>query len=256
LFRGGPLVDMLAWGLPSINAMRSRYGVAPVSSFAEVHDACALSLVATPREFEPAMPVAANTRFIGPVLDAPPLAQEADHPDLTDGPDPLVVVSLSTSYQAQIAVLQRIVEALGGMPARVVVTTGHAVDPEAIAAPANTQVVRFVPHERLLPAAALVVTHAGLGTLMTALGHGVPVVCLPMGRDQFFNASRVEDLGAGRVLDADASAAAVADTVRAALADAAIRAAAKQIAAVIAGYGGAADAVDELEKLFTDPQRR
>ena len=59
---------------------------------------------------------------------------------------------------------------------------------------------RFVPHGEVLPHASLVVTHAGMGTVMSALSHGVPLLCLPLGRDQFFNAAMVERLGAGRAL--------------------------------------------------------
>jgi len=36
----------------------------------------------------------------------------------------------------------------------------------------------------VFPLADLVITHAGHGTLMRALSHGLPLVCLPMGRDQ------------------------------------------------------------------------
>jgi len=250
-FRGGPLVDMLAWGIPTINATRQRYGLTAAASFADVHDQCALALISTPREFEPDLPLPPNARFIGPVLDAPPLTRDLDAIDVPDGPEPLVVVSLSTSYQAQTELLQRVTTALGQLHARIVVTTGNAIDPASLDTPANTRSVRFVPHQRLLSAAALVVTHAGLGTVMTALGHGVPLVCLPMGRDQFFNAARVEQLGAGRVLDSDADATAITNAVRAALADDQIRYGAKRVASLIANYGGAADAAAEIERLLS-----
>jgi UDP:flavonoid glycosyltransferase YjiC (YdhE family) len=64
-----------------------------------------------------------------------------------------------------------------------------------------------------LPQAALVVCHAGLGTVMAALSHGVPLVCLPMGRDQGNNAQRVASLGAGRTLAGDASRGEIRDAV-------------------------------------------
>ena len=85
--------------------------------------------------------------------------------------------------------------------------------------------------------------------VMAALAHGVPLLCMPLGRDQFFNASRVEAIGAGRAIRADAAAEAIAAAVRALLADEAARAAAVRFATVIAGYGGAAAAVEQLEAL-------
>ena len=53
--------------------------------------------------------------------------------------------------------------------------------------------------------AALVVTHCGHGTVMRALSHGRPMLCLPMGRDQNDNAARVVARGAGLRLGADAA---------------------------------------------------
>ena len=141
------------------------------------------------------------------------------------------------------------IDALASVPARAVVTTGPAIDPDSLQPAANVEVVRFVPHARLLPRASLVVTHAGLGTVMAALAHGVPLLCMPLGRDQFFNASWVEAIGAGRAIRADAAAEAIAAAVRALLADEAARAAAVRFATVIAGYGGAAAAVEQLEAL-------
>ena len=90
---------------------------------------------------------------------------------------------------------------------------------------------------------------AGFGTTMAALGRGVPLLCTPMGRDQFFNAGRVQDLGAGRMLmpgvDSDAIAEAAMDVLR----DGRFTDGAKRMATAISGYGGAAQAVDALEAL-------
>ena len=216
LFRGGPLVEMLSPALPAVGAIRAELGLPPVDAISDVHDRCTLNLVAAPREFEPDMPFPSNVTFVGPVLDGPSLLPQAgDEPlDVDDGRDPLILVSFSTSDQAQLPVLQRCVDALAELPARVVVTTGPAIDPSALAAAANTDVTRFVPHGNVLPHASLVVTHAGLGTVMSALSHGVPLVCLPLGRDQFFNAAMVERVGAGRSLPGDADVNTIADTVR------------------------------------------
>ena len=45
------------------------------------------------------------------------------------------------------------------------------------------------------------VTHAGLGSVAGAMTFGVPLVCMPVERDQPLNAQRVTDLGAGVALD-------------------------------------------------------
>ena len=233
-----------------LNRGRAALGLRPVQHLAEVHDACGLCLVATPREFDVDMPVSPNVRFVGPMLDGPSLLAHSDHLDVGDGPDPLVLVSFSTSYQAQIPMVQRVVDVLASLPVRVVVTTGPSLPEGAIRPRADTTVARFVPHDRLLPQASLVVTHGGLGTVMAALRHGVPLLCLPMGRDQFFNAMRVAALGAGAMIGPDAGPDAIAVATTDLLSDdSTARDGAKHHARLIAAYPGADGAADELERL-------
>ncbi len=251
LFRGGPMVEMFSPGLERMRVHRSELGLPPVEKLGDVHDACDVALVAVPLEFEPDAGDAPNVLRIGPVLDAPPLMKNADDVDVSDGSTPLVLVSLSTSEQGQAALLQRIVDAVADLPVRAIVTTGPSIDPTTVKAGANTRVVSYVPHAELLPSTSLVITHAGLGTVMAALGNGVPLLCVPMGRDQFFNAEQVQALGTGRMLVPDADVDTIAAAAREILDDASCRAAAKQMAVTISGYGGASEAVAALERLST-----
>ena len=101
-----------------------------------------------PKEFEPEMPLPPppNATYIGPVLYGPDLSTSVDQLDVADEPEPLVVVSLSTSYQAQAPLLKRLIDACADLPVRIIATTGPAVDPDCIETPANARVVRFVPH--------------------------------------------------------------------------------------------------------------
>jgi MGT family glycosyltransferase len=249
VFRGGPMVEMFAPGIAISNAHRAELGLSPISALGDTHDACDVALVAVPREFEPDVPDAANVVRIGPVLDAPPLHRTIDQVDISDGATPLVLVSLSTSEQGQADLLQRCVDAVALLPVRAIVTTGPSIDPASVRAGDNTQVVRYAPHAEILPSTSLVITHAGLGTTMAALGNGVPLLCVPMGRDQFFNAEQAQNLGAGRMLMPGADASRIADAAREMLADGSYQAAAKRMANAINGYGGSSDAVAALERL-------
>jgi UDP:flavonoid glycosyltransferase YjiC (YdhE family) len=253
LFRGGPFVDILSRSLPALNAVRQDLGLRAVDRLSDVHDACALSVVATPVEFEPDMPRPANVRFAGPLLDGPALTTRMDDLAIARDDDarPLVVVSFSTSYQSQIPALQRILGTLAPLPVRVVATVGPAIDPATMPVAANVEVVRYVPHDRLLPHASLVITHAGLGTVMTTLAHGVPMLCVPLGRDQFFNAARVAALGVGRMLDANADERAIAAVVQTVLDDGEMRRAARRWPDTIAAYRQGVHAVAEIERLGT-----
>lgn len=132
---------------------------------------------------------------------------------------------------------------------RAIVTTGPSIDPASVRAAANTQVVRHVPHAEILPSASPGITHAGLGTTMAALGRGVPLLCTPMGRDQFFNAQQVQSLGAGGMLMPNPSTETIAQAAKDILGDERFKAGAEQMAVAIAAYGGASDAADALETL-------
>lgn len=103
------------------------------------------------------------------------------------------------------ALYRLIAEALGGLDARVLVTVGGA-DPAALEPlPRNVHVERWVPQERVLPHAAAVVCHGGYGSTLGALGHGVPLLMLPLfGADQWTNARRVAEVDAGIAVADDA----------------------------------------------------
>ena len=67
----------------------------------------------------------------------------------------------------------------------------------------HVHVTKYAPHELVMRYAAVVVTHAGHGTLTSALANGVPVVAMPNGFDQPVSSARVAELGAGLLLDGE-----------------------------------------------------
>jgi UDP:flavonoid glycosyltransferase YjiC (YdhE family) len=105
-----------------------------------------------------------------------------DLPWPTDDRRPLVLVSFSTSDMGQADALQRVADALGRLKVRGLLTVGPAMDAGELRLPNNVVAESFVPHARVIRHAALVVTHAGHGTTMTAVTAGVPLRCMPMGR--------------------------------------------------------------------------
>jgi UDP:flavonoid glycosyltransferase YjiC (YdhE family) len=179
-----------------LNPVLAEYGQSPVGDMFELLDRCAQVLVMTSPTFDFQSPrIPANVHFVGPQLDDPDWAAGDDWRPGGDGP--LVLVATSSVFQDQTDLLQRVSVALGQLPVRGLVTTGRAVSPEAVPAPGNVRVVRAAPHRVVLAETAVVVTHAGHGSVLKALAAGVPLVCMPMGRDQKDNAVRVLRLGAG-----------------------------------------------------------
>jgi UDP:flavonoid glycosyltransferase YjiC (YdhE family) len=110
------------------------------------------------------------------------------------------------------------------------------------------QVERYVPHGSVLPHAALLVSHAGMGSVVAAASAGVPMMCIPLGRDQHHNAGLVSQLGYG----ATASAEDDVETLRAAFAHALARAdfrsSAQRLRSSLSRYGGAAAAADVVQR--------
>jgi len=95
----------------------------------------------------------------------------------------------------------------------------------------------------------VVVTHAGHGTTLKALASGVPMVCVPMGRDQADTAVRVVHAGAGVRLSPKSSAAQIAAAVTTVLDQTRFAAAAATMARTIAHEQSSVDVVAEIESL-------
>ncbi len=171
------------------------------------------------------------------------------------GDQPLVLVGMSSTYQDHVGMLQRVAAGLGRLPVRGLVTTGPTVAPDDIDAPPNVTVVRSAPHAEVLQHARAVVTHAGHGTAIKALAHGVPVVAMPIGRDQPDIAARIVASGAGLRLRPKASPAKIATAVRRVLDEPSFAAAAERMAKSIRADMAEDRAVAELEALVGDRRR-
>ena len=211
---------------------------------AQLMDGATLALAATLEQFD--YPLAAqhpNLRYVGPVLDEESPSWEP--PGL-----PLVLISFSSTYMRQEDALRRALEAAGSLKVRAVCTLGNAVRREAVHAPANVLILDWLPHGAILPHAAAVVTHGGHSTIMAALAYGVPLVCMPMGRDQNANAERIAALGAGRAISSDAPTAEIREALHDVLSNESYRNAARRMAALIADLGRGQVAVTELEALL------
>ncbi len=112
-----------------------------------------------------------------------------------------VYVTLGTVFNVP-ELFARILEGLRALPVDVVATVGEHVDPASFG-PRNdhVRIERYIPQDEVLPRCDLVISHGGSGSVMGALGHGIPVVVMPLGADQPYNARRVVELGVGLELE-------------------------------------------------------
>jgi MGT family glycosyltransferase len=234
-------------GLDQLNEVRRANDLEPIGSVLENFARADRLLLMTSRAFEyESFTPPPNVRLVGPRLDDPAWAGDWTPPP---GADPLVLVGMSSTFMDHADVLQRSADALGRLPVRGVLTTGPAVPVHAIDSPANVTVVERAPHSEVLRHASAIVTHAGHGTVLKALAAGVPVVALPLGRDQLDNAARVAHHGAGLRLKPKASAEAIADALRRVLDEPSFAQNARRLADAIAEETAEDHAAEELEGL-------
>jgi UDP:flavonoid glycosyltransferase YjiC (YdhE family) len=140
----------------------------------------------------------------------------------------------TTVMKGQRRLVSNVCAALERVGVEGVLTLGPALDRSMAADAAGVEVVEWADHDTLMPGCDLVVTHGGLGTTSRALAHGRPLLLLPLGRDQHFNAARVEVLGAGLQLPAQSGPGAIADAIARLLAEPAFRDGAQNAAEAIA----------------------
>jgi UDP:flavonoid glycosyltransferase YjiC (YdhE family) len=171
-----------------------------------------------------------------------PYAEPGELPKLTT---PLVYLTFGTAFGTA-ELLTTAIEGLALLGVRVVVATGRVRPGELRDLPDDVVVHDWLPQADLLPHVDLVVHHGGSGTMLGALSAGVPQLVLPQGADQFANADAVHDAGVGlRLRPDDVSVAAVAQQANA-LRRGDHRAAARAVAAEIAGMPSPDDVVGQL----------
>lgn len=177
--------------LPGVNTVRSQYGLAPLEHLDEQFTRPPLLIYMTAEPFEyPRSDWPGNLIAVGPCEWEP-----GGHMVDGLGDSPLVVVTSSSEFQADDALLRISAAALSELEVTVVLTApshGQLRD-----LPKNAVSVQFAPHGPLLDRAVCAITHAGMGATQKALARGVPVVAVPFGRDQFEVARRVEVASAG-----------------------------------------------------------
>lgn len=165
--------------------------------------------------------------------------------ELADATDPLVLITTSTDFQDDGRLVKVALEALEEEPLHAVATMPSAF-PVGLDVPANATVLRFASHTPILERCVCAITHGGMGATQKALAMGVPVCAVPFGRDQPEVARRVEMTKAGTRLPASRLS---PRRLRAKVQEAiACRPGAERIAEAFAAAGGAALAVDEIER--------
>jgi UDP:flavonoid glycosyltransferase YjiC (YdhE family) len=165
---------------------------------------------------------------------------------------PLIYVTFGTVFNQDLTMIGAVVEGVRDLEVDVLVTLGPGADPAGLGAqPANVEVRDYVPQEETLAQAAAVVSHAGSGTFLAALAHGLPQLTLPQNADQFLNAHAGAKAGVAReIAPGEITAKRVREELEHVLGDPSIADAARRMAQEIAAMPGPDEAAQELERRY------
>jgi MGT family glycosyltransferase len=245
------------------NTIRSRYGLAPIAtSVTAFSGSVPLYLVPSTAAYDRGRSdLPGSVKYVGP-CEWDRAASDDEPSWLAEMPRhrPVVYVTEGTMHSKPPFLLRAALKGLASSNVQVVATTGKHRSPEALAlgeVPPNARVAQWVPHSSLLPRTDVLITTGGTGTVMAALGAGVPMLIVPTAWDQPENAWRVAEAGAGIRLSARrCTPANIRATVDRLLNDPTYRENARRLGADLAGHGGAEQAARLLETLVSHAETR
>lgn len=167
----------------------------------------------------------------------------------------VLLVSLGTAFTRLPDFYRRCLQAYGDLPGwHVVLQVGQHVTLDELTRdaplPGNVEVHPWVPQREVLEHADAFVTHAGMGGSAEGMVTGTPMIAAPQDVDQFDNADAL--VAAGIAVRVEAASVTAAE-LRAALDRVSapdVVARSREVAADIAGGGGADRAVEVVESLL------
>ena len=161
---------------------------------------------------------------------------------------PLIYASLGTLQNRLPDIFSCIARACKEIDAQLVVSLGNPAA-EVIDLPGRPIVVPFAPHQQLIERSSVVVTHAGMNTVLTSLGAGVPMVAIPITNEQPGIATRLQRTGAGKTIRLkDLNESILRKAISEVLKSPRYRNQARQMKAVMDAAGGTARAADIIEE--------
>ena len=146
--------------------------------------------------------------YVGPEIDL----ERTEEPFVWDqlSPDlPLIYCSLGSQHDIKHEVSRRfirtVIDAVVGRPEwQLVVSLGSRMEPEEfMPVPSHVHLTHWAPQLQMLSRASVMITHAGAGATKECIINGVPMLAVPLMRDQFDSAERIVHHGLGLRADAE-----------------------------------------------------
>lgn len=175
-----------------MNVVRKRYGLSALQlDLRRVFTDADYALYVDVPELAPMYELPANHRYLGPILWSP----DVPLPEWWNAlPRHLPVVVLALGSMTRSEILPVILQALETLPVTVVVETRGAHLPHT---PRNAYLADFLPRQRVLRGARILICSGSTSSTHQALAEGVPVVGIVSNMNQHLNMQAVKQAGAG-----------------------------------------------------------
>jgi zeaxanthin glucosyltransferase len=184
----------------------------------------------------------------------PPLAAEPPLELAIADDRPLAFASLGSLQGGRHGIFRAVARACRALGVQLLVAHCGGLDAHRSAAllrEGASWVTDFAPQRAVMARASVVVTHAGINTVLDALEYGVPMLAIPIAFDQPGTAARVLHAGVGEMLSRHLlTAGKVRGALSRLLADGRCRARAQALRAQALAAGGAPRAADVIEQVL------
>jgi UDP:flavonoid glycosyltransferase YjiC (YdhE family) len=237
----------------SLDVVRGAFGLPSDPDLERLHPWLYLDTVPAWLQRADGLPERVLRRIAPEPYQAPSPPGAVGLPELPD--EPIVLVTLGTVFNRHPDLLGRLCRGARDAGVQVICTLGPGQDPgsAAIGQLRGAQLVDYTPLAGILPRCAAVISHGGYNTVLAALLQGVPLLLIPLGADNAYNAQRCVDLGVGLMAEADTvSEHRVAELVSLLVARPQFRDAAGRLALRTAALPPTSTAVPGLEQLVTE----
>ena len=191
-----------------------------------------------------------RTHLVGfPLWDSNSAALPADAREFLAAGSPPVVFTPGSAGATMHRYFKESVDAVRAAGVRAMLVTNYP-DQVPRDLPSGVKTFGYLPFSGLLPHAAMLVYHGGIGTLAQTIKAGIPHLVVPNGHDQFDNAFRIEQLGLGRgIPQSRYRGGRVADALRTILGSSDMQARARGYASRVDGEASVTRACELIEGL-------
>jgi MGT family glycosyltransferase len=175
-------------------------GAPPLPDLEFIHESPHLNLYLYPDEADYARATPLDGRWVNlqASVRTTDAAWELPEP-LASADGPLIYLSLGSLGSGDVALMQKLIDALADTRYRVIVSMGPQHEQLRLAT--NMTGAEFLPQTSLLPRVDLVITHGGNNPVTETLYFGKPMIVMPLFWDQYDNAQRMDETGFGIRLD-------------------------------------------------------